>query len=266
MTFLELLGLLLALFIGISLGLIGSGGSIITVPILVYVLGVDPVLATAYSLFIVGATSLVGSVRNIFKKSVNFKAALFFGVPSIIAVFLTRSEIVPLLPDEITLANAVIISKGKLLMILFAMVMIAAASKMMKRSKINPELYNQTQIDIVPLALQGFLIGTLSGLVGAGGGFIIIPALVFYSHLSMRKAIGTSLTIISAQSLIGFFGDAAQREMDWLLLISFSGTAIIGLFIGLKWSGKLNDQKLKRIFSWFVLIMAVYILVREIAY
>lgn len=258
------IGLVLALLIGLSLGMIGSGGSILTVPILVYIVGIPPVEATAYSLFIVGSTSLVGSMKHISDKNVNFQVVFFFGIPSMLSVFFARSYLLPLIPNEVVLSNQLIVSKNKLLMILFAIVMLVAATKMVKRNVTTPKTKPIEATDPIPLAIQGMLIGCLSGLVGAGGGFLIIPALVFFANLSMRKAIGTSLTIIAIQSLFGFLGDVLQRDIQWGLLLSFSTISVVGLLIGIAWSKKIIDTKLKKVFGWFVLSMAIYILVKEL--
>lgn len=258
------IGLLLALFIGITLGLIGSGGSILTVPILVYVVGLDPLIATAYSLFIVGSTSAVGSIRNTIDKNVNFKIVMLFGIPSLLAVFFTRSQLLPLLPDAITLSNNVSISKAKLIMIVFAVVMFAASSKMIKKPRQKNLASNQIVTSATPLITQGLLIGTVSGLVGAGGGFLIIPVLVFFANLPMRQAMGTSLTIIAIQCLIGFTGDLSQHPIDWTLLLSFSAVSIGGLFIGNKLSKRIIDGNLRKIFGWFILLMSLYIMFKEL--
>jgi hypothetical protein len=175
-----ILGLLLAVIVGISLGLIGSGGSILTVPILVYVMGVEPVLATAYSLFIVGTTALVGGVQAATQKKVDFKTVLIFGIPSITAVFLTRLWLVPLIPKHILTVGSFVVTKPIALMVLFAVVMIAASISMILPNKKTvvtdentPMHYNYPMI-----LLEGAVVGILTGLVGAGGGFLIIPALV----------------------------------------------------------------------------------------
>lgn len=259
-----IVGLILALLIGLSLGLIGSGGSILTVPILVYIVGIDPVLATAYSLFIVGSTSAVGSVRNITDKNVDFKIVALFGIPSLLAVFLTRAQLVPYIPETIQLTEQLALSKSKLIMLVFALVMLAASLRMIRKPKTTTASIEPKPIAAVSLMIQGVLIGVISGIVGAGGGFLIIPALVFFAHLSMRKAIGTSLTIIAIQSLIGFMGDVFIQDIQWPLLLSFSGISILGLFIGIYLSKKIVDSKLKSIFGWFVLVMALYILIKEL--
>ena len=254
----------LALFIGVTLGLVGSGGSILTVPILVYVVGIDPLLATAYSLFIVGSTSAVGSIRNTIDKNVNFKIVLLFGIPSLLAVFFTRSQLLPLLPDAFTLSNNVSITKSKLLMIIFSVVMFAASSKMIKKPRQKNLATPKIVTSAIPLMSQGLLIGTVSGLVGAGGGFLIIPVLVFFANLPMKQAIGTSLTIIAIQCLIGFTGDLTQHAIDWVLVLSFSAVSILGLFVGNRLSKRIIDGNLRKIFGWFIISMSVYILFKEL--
>lgn len=258
------IGLLLALFIGVTLGLIGSGGSILTVPILVYVVGLDPLIATAYSLFIVGSTSAVGSVKNAMEQNVNFKIVLLFGIPSLLAVFFTRSQLLPLLPDAITLSNNISISKSKLIMLIFSVVMFAASSKMIRKPRQKNLATPKIVTSATPLITQGLLIGTVSGLVGAGGGFLIIPVLVFFANLPMRLAMGTSLTIIAIQCLVGFTGDLTQHSIDWILVLSFSAISILGLFIGNRLSKRIIDGNLRIIFGWFILIMSLYIMFKEL--
>src|SRR5690606_6471562 len=258
-----IIGLILALFIGGTLGLIGSGGSILTVPIRVYVVGLNPVIATAYSLFIVGSTAFVGSIRHSLDQNVNFKIVALFGIPSLLSVFFTRSTLVPLLPDEFILKNDFIIPKSTLIMILFAVVMFAAASRMIKKSR-QKVIGKPEAAAAVSLIFQGILIGLISGLVGAGGGFLIVPALLFFANLPMRKAVGTSLTIVSIQSLSGFLGDLSYQKIDWLLILSFSVISIFGLFIGIRLSKRIIDGNLRKIFGWFILAMSLYILTKEI--
>jgi len=254
----------LAVIVGISLGLIGSGGSILTVPILVYIMGVNPVLATAYSLFIVGITSIFGSISYFAKGLVNSKTAIVFGIPSITAVFLTRAYLVSAIPAEIFNVRDFMVTKSILLMVLFAILMIIAALGMIKKSKSVKEEIVQNQKFNYPLILiEGLVVGLLTGLVGAGGGFLIIPALVVLSKLPMKEAVGTSLVIIAAKSIIGFFGESGETVIDWYFLITISAFAIIGIFIGMGLSKKLNGEKLKPAFGWFVLIMGVYILFHE---
>ncbi len=260
------IGLVLAIIVGISLGLIGSGGSILTVPILVYVMDVDPVLATAYSLFIVGVTSLVGGIQNAVQKKVDFKTVLIFGIPSIVAVYLTRAYLVPLIPDVIFTIGNFEFTKSIALMVLFAIVMIAASISMIKPC-IDCDKYEETNLkyNYPMILLEGAVVGVLTGLVGAGGGFLIIPALVLLARMPMKLAVGTSLFIIAAKSLIGFTGDLQGGEtIDWTLLSTFTGLSTVGIFIGILLTKKIAGNKLKTAFGWFVLVMGIYILVKEL--
>jgi uncharacterized membrane protein YfcA len=261
----EIIGYIASLIIGISLGLIGGGGSILTVPVLVYLFGVEPILATAYSLFIVGLSSLIGVVPKYRQGLVNLKTALIFGIPSIAAVFATRKFIVPRIPNEVFSIADFVVTKNILMMILFAVLMVAASVSMIreKPKKGNGKTENQ-KFNYPMILLEGAVVGILTGLVGAGGGFLIIPALVLLSKLPMKQAVGTSLLIIAAKSLIGFTGDLSHYTMDWALLISVTALAIVGIFIGNGLSKKIDGNKLKKGFGWFVLVMGIYIIVKEL--
>ncbi len=260
----EVIGYLASILIGVALGLIGGGGSILTVPVLVYLMGIEAVSATAYSLFIVGLTSAVGSINYFRNGLVNIKTAIIFGIPSIIAVFLTRAYLVPAIPKEVFSIGDFVVTKSILMMLLFAVLMIAASYSMIKKSK-KPELQESAEQKFnYPLILiEGAVVGMLTGLVGAGGGFLIIPALVILSKLPMKEAVGTSLAIIAAKSLIGFFGEGNETIIDWKLLIMVSAFAIIGIFIGSYLSKKIDGAKLKPAFGWFVLVMGIYIIIKE---
>lgn len=263
----ELLGYASAIAIGIALGLIGGGGSILTVPALVYLMGIPPVLATAYSLFVVGSSAMVGGVRFAQKGLVDFKIALQFGLPGIVAVYATRKFIIPSIPDQITEIASFAISKDMMLMMLFALLMVASSVGMISKPRqVAKEKRKVGKREATLLIIaEGLLVGTLTGLVGAGGGFLIIPALVLLAGLEMKRAIGTSLFIIAAKSLIGFLGDATNYQMDWKLLIIFSLLAIGGIFIGSFFSTKIDSKKLKTGFGWFVLIMGLFIIVAELS-
>lgn len=260
----EIIGYIASIFIGIALGLIGGGGSILTVPVLFYLFAVDTVTATAYSLFIVGLTSAVGTVSYFKKGLVNIKTAIVFGIPSIIAVFLTRAYLVPAIPKEVFSIGDFIVTKGILMMLVFAVMMIAASYSMIKKDKKQPNENEGEQKFNYPIILvEGAIVGILTGLVGAGGGFLIIPALVILSKLPMKEAIGTSLVIIAAKSLIGFFGEGSDTVIDWSLLTKVSAFAIVGIIIGTMLSKKIDGAKLKPAFGWFVLVMGIYIIVKE---
>jgi uncharacterized protein len=261
----EIIGYFASLIIGISLGLIGGGGSILTLPVLVYLFRVQPVLATAYSLFIVGSTSLVGAFPKYKQGLISVKTALIFGIPSIAAVFATRKFIVPRIPDTLFMLGGLEVTKNLLMMILFAVLMVFASASMIKNKKQDAANEETPQKFNYPLILaEGAFVGMLTGLVGAGGGFLIIPALVLFSKLPMKQAVGTSLLIIAAKSLIGFTGDLSNYDMDWKFLLFITAIAIAGIFLGNWLSVKIASAKLKKGFGWFVLVMGVYIIVKEV--
>jgi uncharacterized membrane protein YfcA len=264
-------GYFASILIGITLGLIGGGGSILTVPVLVYLLGVEPVMATAYSLFIVGISSLIGAYTKYKEGLVHLKTSIIFGIPSIASVYATRKFILPAIPDVLFSIDEFQVTKPLFLMLLFAILMVVASISMIRGDK---EKSDKEDVDVKHLQLkfnypliliEGTVVGILTGLVGAGGGFLIIPALVMLSKLPMKMAVGSSLLIIAAKSLIGFIGDiqTAASQMDWMLLLIVSALAIVGIFIGNRLSLKINGNKLKKGFGWFVLTMGIYILIKE---
>jgi uncharacterized membrane protein YfcA len=261
----EILGFGASIIIGISLGLIGGGGSILTLPVLVYLLNISPIISTAYSLFIVGTTSLVGSVSFMKKRLVNYKTALVFAIPSFTTVFLTRKYLVPAIPDPLLNITGLEISKNVGIMVFFALIMLAASYSMIKTKK-NPDEECETSLkfNYPMIALEGGLVGILTGIVGAGGGFLIIPALVLFARLPMKMAVGTSLLIIAAKSLIGFLGDLSNITVDWAFLLPFTALSVIGIFIGSYLSKFIPGEKLKKAFGWFVLVMGIYIITKEI--
>lgn len=262
---LEILGYILSILIGVSLGLIGGGGSILTIPIVVYLFHVEPLLATSYSLFIVGATSLVGTKRHYTLGNLKISIALYFAIPSVVSILLTRKILIPLIPNQIFQINQFILTKNILTMVVFAVLMIAASVSMIKQSKLVQE--DSKPPNNLQLMIFGFLIGMITGFLGAGGGFLIIPVLIFFAKLDMKQAVGTSLLIITINSLLGFLGDLVNHvPINWVLLSSISFFAIIGMFIGTQLSKKIAGDKLKPIFGWFVLIMGCYIIIKEIVF
>ena len=265
MTTLQIVGFSASVLIGVSLGLIGGGGSILTLPVLVYLLGINPVISTAYSLFVVGTTSLVGSVNYMRHHQVNYKAAAVFAVPSFLSVFLTRKFIVPAIPDPVFSTDTFTLSKNVAIMVFFALIMLAASYSMIRDKKTES---NQPEAPLTfnfPLiAIEGLLVGILTGIVGAGGGFLIIPALVLLARLPMKMAVGTSLLIIAAKSLVGFLGDVGTTRVDWPFLLGFTALSVLGIFLGTYLAKYVPGEKLKRAFGWFVLVMGVYIISREV--
>lgn len=259
----EVLGYFGAILIGLVLGLIGGGGSILTVPIFVYILGISPVVSTAYSLFVVGSAALVGAVRNSQKGMVDFKTGIIFSIPAFLAVYLTRRYLVTAIPDELFSFGDFVVTKDVGIMIFFALIMLLASVSMIRGRKDAGE-DEEIKYNYPLIIIEGFVVGVLTGIVGAGGGFLIIPALVLLAKLPMKKAVATSLMIISIKSLIGFIGDVQNIEIDWPFLLSFTSLAVGGIFIGLYLNKFIDGKKLKKGFGWFVLVMGVYIVLKEI--
>lgn len=259
----EILGYALSIIMGFTLGLLGGGGSILTVPILVYVFQVNPILATAYSLFVVGSTAVIGGWRKSVKGLVEWKTGLTFAAPSLIAVFLTRYYLVPSIPSELFTLNGFTLTKDIAIMIFFAIVMLMASFSMIKGTPSK----NSKQVkspNMLKIAVQASSLGLVTGLVGAGGGFLIVPALVLLVGLPIKKAIGTSLIIIAINSLIGFMGDLGSgQNIHWSFLILFTGFAILGMLLGNYTTQFVNPEKLKKGFGYFVLIMGALILLTE---
>ncbi len=258
----ELIGYLASILIGVSLGLIGGGGSILTVPVLVYLFAQSPIEATLYSLFIVGLSSAVGVATYLKSRLVKVKKALAFAVPSIISILFTRNFILPSLPETLVSLGAFSLTKSTFLLVLFATLMIFSAVKMILPSS-SPKSETARGENVALLALNGFGVGFITGLIGVGGGFLIIPALVLLAKLEMKEAVGTSLFIIALNSLIGFFGSLRGVEVAWLFLLSISALSVVGIFIGTLLARQIDGARLKPLFGWFVLVMGVFVLLKE---
>lgn len=268
MTITEILGYVGACVIGISLGLVGGGGSILTVPVLVYLFGIEPVLSTAYSLFIVGTTSLVGAFKFMKKQLVSYVAALVFSIPAFVAVYLTRRFIVPAIPDTLFSIGELTITKPIGIMIFFALIMFMASISMIISKEEDgadgpePEVL---KFNYPLIIVEGAVVGLLTGIVGAGGGFLIIPALVLFAKLPMKMAVGTSLMIIAAKSLIGFIGDLRPDQyLDWSFLSVITVFAVAGVFVGSYLSNFIPGNDLKKGFGWFILIISILIIASEL--
>ena len=258
----ELIGYFASLFIGISLGLIGGGGSILTVPILVYLFNVNPKLATTYSLFIVGLTAAFGAIRHHKMGNIKVKSAMYFAIPSLVTLLLVRKIILLRIPEIIPVGETYTVRRGMLIMILFAILMILASYSMIKKQKESPR---EHQVKSLQLVFIGAIVGTITGFLGAGGGFLIIPALLFFARMHMKEAVGTSLLIIAFNSLLGFGGDVINGvKIDYLFLLSIAFIAGIGIVIGTFLSKKVDGAQLKPIFGWFVLVMGMYIIAKEL--
>jgi len=262
MDYIELIGYVGALLVGIVLGLVGGGGSILTVPLLVYLLGYNPVVATAYSLFVVGSSSFVGVIQKFRKGLVDFRTGLAFSFPSFLAVYLTRRFLVPSFPEVLFKIGNFIVTKDMGIMIFFAIIMLLASISMIKKA--NESGLLKAKQPYIKTFIQGLIIGTITGIIGAGGGFLYVPALVLWAKLPMKKAVGTSLVIVTINSLIGFLGDLPHLNVDWGFLLSFSSLTILGIIIGGSLSKFISNQSLKKGFGFFTLVMAIYIIYKEL--
>lgn len=262
MDFTHILGYIGALIVGLVLGLIGGGGSILTVPLLVYLLGYNPVVATAYSLFVVGTSSMVGTFQKHREGLVDIKTGLAFSFPSFIAVYVSRRYLVPWIPDTLIAFEGYSLTKSMGIMVFFAVIMLLASLSMIKKSKLK-EL-NTNEQPYIKTFFQGLAIGTITGIIGAGGGFLYVPALVIWANIPMKKAVGTSLIIVTINSLIGFMGDVQTLEIEWAFLLIFTSISIVGIILGAFLSKFISAEKLKKSFGYFILMMAVYIIFKEL--
>ncbi|MBY0554736.1 sulfite exporter TauE/SafE family protein [bacterium] len=261
----ETFGFIASFLMGITLGLMGGGGSVLTVPIMVYLFGFTPTLATGYSLFVVGLTALIGSTLYIRKGEIDFKTGLLFALPSVIGVNISRGLIIPKIPQVILSFNNYALTKEILIMAAFAALMMIASFSMIKNKKEPAPASTSPLMRSLLIAIQALIVGLIAGFVGAGGGFLIIPALVLLAGLSMRVAVGTSLMIIAAQSLLGFAGDLSRGILvDWPLLLKVAAIAVIGIIAGSSVAHKIKEQQLKKIFGWFVLLMGISILIEQL--
>jgi len=259
----EILGYFTALIIGLVMGLIGGGGSILSVPVFVYIFGFDAVTATALSLFVVGITSLVGSVGLIRQKQVDFATAFIFGIPSILGVLFSRRLVLPHLPHFIINRWGITLTKEMFLLLLFAILMVIASVKMIRKTE-RVRIPKDDSPNYTLLVSQGLLVGIITGLIGAGGGFLIVPALVMLLGMKMKRAVATSLVIISMNSLLGFLSTLEYVKHDWSFLLLFSFLSVIGIFIGLALARKMDGKKLKPLFGYIVLAMGIFIIVKEL--
>jgi uncharacterized membrane protein YfcA len=244
-----MIGYLLAILIGFSLGLLGGGGSILTVPILVYVVGMEAKLSIALSLAIVGATSLVGVVSHTRAKNVDYKVAAIFGPIAMLGTFF-GAKISQYL-------------SGNVQLLIFSIIMLLASGFMLKGRK-DVEAKENLKINIPLTIVQGLVVGIITGIVGVGGGFLIVPALVLIAGLSMRKAVGTSLFIIALNSFTGFFSYLGTVEVPWVFLGKFTAFSGVGIIIGSLLVNKVPQQKLKKVFAVFLIVMGFIILYKNL--
>jgi len=263
----ELITYAASLFVGLLLGMIGAGGSILTVPVFVFVLKIDPLVSSVYSMFIVGISSLAGGIKAIFNKLVDIKTTIVFGIPSVSGVLIARKFIYPAIPDQIFSIGNYTVSKKILFMICISSLMFTAAVRMLKAPTLNKAArQDDTKVKTEFLLAQGFIVGIITGLFGIGGGFLIVPALYFWSHLPMKKAVGTALLIIAMNSLFSFSTSYAESPINWILLLRFSLGAVIGILIGSRISERIPGNYLKIIFGWFVMAVSFYIVFKQFTF
>ena len=242
---------LAAVFMGLVLGALGGGGGVLTVPIFVYLFGQPPEVATGSSLFVVGAASLFGAVATVRKKEADLVAALTIAIPSSIGTFLSRSFMVPAIPQQM-----LGIDRGRWLMGAFAVIMVVVGARMLVPAK------EHESAEAKPLVLSatiGLAIGIVSGTLGAGGGFLIVPALNLLLGVDLKRAISTSLVVITCQSLVGFSGEL-RHSIDWPVLLGVAAAAVIGMFIGIALRDRTPRETLQRAFALMVLAMAVWVM------
>lgn len=264
MEFIEFFGYVCALIIGVSLGLIGGGGSILAVPVLTYLFSVNAKTATAYSLFIVGASALIGGIKQHYKGYVDWRTALVFGLPAIIGVTVVRRFIVPALPEVLFTIDHFEFTRRMGMLGLFSLLMIPAGISMLKDRKATKVNTKKLDYNYGIIIIEGIVVGALTGLIGAGGGFLIIPALVLLAKTEMKVAVATSLIIIALKSLTGFFlGDALTMQINWAFLLSFTALSFIGIFTGSYLSNFIDGKKLKKGFGYFIFVMAGFIFYME---
>jgi uncharacterized membrane protein YfcA len=261
----EFIGYASALLVGLVIGLAGGGGSILTVPIFVYVFGIPTVLATTYSLFVVGVTSLVGSLNHIWQKKVDLRVTATFALPSFVSIYLSRRFLVPALPDPLFQFNTFVLPKSDAILYFFATVMILAARAMIQSARPEQGEAADGNPRYGALALDGLAVGLLTGTIGAGGGFLIVPMLVLMAGLPMHRAVATSVLIIAVNSFVGFMGDIHHTDLDWNFLLPFTGLSIVGIFVGMYLARFVAPDRLKKGFGWFVLLVACYMILKELS-
>lgn len=257
----EILGYIASFCIGLILGLIGGGGSLLAIPILVYLFSIQIVEATAYSLVIVGFSSLIGAFQRFKSSLVDIRTGLIFGIPSIVTIFITRKWLIPSIPETIIHIDSFVISKRLFILALFS-ILIIGSSYVMITKNIRP-LIDFGKRKTMHLIVQGALIGVLTGIVGIGGGFMILPALIFLAKLPFNSAVGTTLFIIAIKSLTGFMADISNYTFNWAFLSTIITIAVLGIMAGNLFSKFCAQEKLKKSFGWFTLVMGISILVKE---
>lgn len=251
----------IALLIGVSLGLIGAGGAIVAVPAFVYLGNTPPTIASGYALFVVAIVTAVGAVQYVRNKLVDWRSVVAFGVTTLVSIALIRKFIMPELPESFTLLN-LFLETDTVLMLAFASILMLAGAGMLKKRKPRD---SDEPTHIGRLTAFGIIIGIVSGFLGVGGGFLMTPAMVLWGGLDMKKAVGTSLVLISANGLVGVAADlSTDVQYDWPFLLTFTALATVGTIIGTTLSKRIDGQRLKAGFGYFVLTLGAVVLLREL--
>lgn len=266
MEYPELLGYAAMILLGTVLGLIGAGGSILTVPVLVYCLSIPATRATGYSLLIVGVSALAGAIQYLRRRQSSPRMALVFGLPAILGVYLSRRVIFPAVPDPVFHVGGTAMSKDVVVMSVFAAFMVVVAISMIRNGRERVGAAAAVKSNRNPIiSFIGLVVGIFTGFVGAGGGFMILPVLVLLGGLPMKVAIGTSLLIIASKSLIGFIGEAQVAEsIDYGFIAAIIALPLIGIVIGTYLNNRVPAGALRTAFGWFVLVMGAAIVVKEL--
>jgi len=258
---LDYLGYFALIGIGLILSLTGAGGSLLSLPILIYLFSLDVVTASSYSLFIVGTTSLIGAWLEHKRQQVDVRSGIVFGICSVIAIFATRRWIIPSIPDEILLSDSLTVTKRVLMLGIFALLAISSSVIILLKHTWTPShgVGNRLKF-LIP---AGIATGIVVGLAGVGGGFLILPSLLLFARLPFKPAVGTTLLIIGFNSMLGFLGDVINYPINWLFLLLITGFAIVGMLLGHLYSTKIPLHYLRLAFAWIVLTIAVAMMVTE---
>lgn len=264
----SLVGYGAALLIGALLGVVGGGGAILTLPILVYAFAMGPGVATMYSLFIVGMTSAIGAARYARDGLIDYGAAARFALPAFVAIHLVRNVLVPRIPDTIVITGGIAVLKDTLVVGVLVVAMLMSAYGMLRRKAILTQATEdqpEPNRRAVRSMVRGFGVGLLTGFVGAGGGFLLVPALALVEKVSMKRAVATSLFVIAANSLFGFLADlVAGKTVEWPLLLTFTGLASIGILAGIRIARRLSEGRVRTFFGWFLVLVAALVTLVEV--
>jgi hypothetical protein len=263
MEWIEMIGFGLGLVIGLVLGLLGGGGSVLIMPVLVYIFQLNPVEATAHSLLAVGCGAVMGTLGSLKNNQVNWKTGIAFGFPSMCAVYAVQRWGIDAIPLKISMFGYAL-TRDTFIMGIFAILMISAAYSMLRQKKERTRIFEERNMGWL-IVLEGLIVGALTGLVGAGGGFLIVPALIILLRMSVEMAIGTSLFIIALKSFVGFFGAMGSgANINWMLILPFLTLTVTGCFFGSRWRAYIQEAVLKRMFGWLILIVGLVILTIEL--